>query len=107
MMRNSWPSRVNVSCSYGSGATNLVATCPGNIRRANRSTGGVKDICMAFTVLGVAIARALGKRSRQNAQTVEVVEMAVRYIDGLQVAVVQRNPIRESLGLSHRRHCVY
>jgi hypothetical protein len=43
----------------------------------------------------------------QNAQTVEVVEMGVRYIDGLQVAVVQSNPIRESLGLSHRRHCVY
>src|SRR5208282_5675331 len=33
--------------------------------------------------------------------------MGVRYIDGLQVAVVQSNPIRESLGLSHRRHCVY
>jgi hypothetical protein len=33
--------------------------------------------------------------------------MGVRYIDGLQVAIVQSNPIRESLGLSHRRHCVY
>jgi hypothetical protein len=33
--------------------------------------------------------------------------MGVRYIDGLQVAVVQSNPIRESLGLSHRHHCVY
>jgi hypothetical protein len=66
----------------------------------------VKDICMAFTVLGVAIPSAR-ETVEQNAQTVEVVEMAVRYIDGLQVAVVQRNPIRESLGLSHRRHCVY
>src|SRR5579859_2224355 len=44
---------------------------------------------------------------KQNAQTIEVVEVAVRYIDGLQVAVVQSNPIRESLGLSHRHHCVY
>ena len=43
----------------------------------------------------------------QNAQTVEVVEMGVRYIDGLQVAVVQSNPIRESLGLSHRPHRVH
>ncbi len=33
--------------------------------------------------------------------------MRMRYIDGLQVAVVQRNPIRESLGLSHRRHGVH
>src|SRR3984885_7624836 len=33
--------------------------------------------------------------------------MAVRYIDGLEVAVVQSNPIGQSLGLSHRRHCVY
>ena len=29
----------------------------------------------------------------QDAQTVEVVEMGVRYIDGLQVAVVQSNPV--------------
>src|ERR1700727_1619518 len=43
----------------------------------------------------------------QNAQTVEVVEMGVRYIDGFQVAVVQTAPIRESLGLSHRSHCVH
>jgi hypothetical protein len=28
----------------------------------------------------------------------------VRYIDGLQVAVVQSDPIRESLGLSHCPH---
>ena len=57
----------------------------------------------------------LGRRYRpsaretveQNAQTVEVVEMGVRYIDGLQVAVVQSHPIREGLGLSHRRHRVY
>ena len=31
----------------------------------------------------------------------------VRYIDGLQVAVVQSDPIRESLGLSHCPHCVH
>src|ERR1700683_246862 len=43
----------------------------------------------------------------QNAQTIEVVEMGVRYIDGLQVAVVQSDPIRESLGLSHCPHCVH
>src|SRR5579872_3492419 len=43
----------------------------------------------------------------QNAQTVEVVEMGVCYIDGLQVAVVQSDPIRESLGLSHWPHCVH
>src|SRR5208282_5183521 len=43
----------------------------------------------------------------QNAQTVEVVEMGVRYIDSFQVAVVQSNPIRESLGLSHCPHCVH
>src|SRR6202161_4541587 len=43
----------------------------------------------------------------QNAQAVEVVEVGVRYIDGLQVAVVKSNPIREGLGLSNRRHCVY
>jgi hypothetical protein len=42
-------------------------------------TGGEKDICMAFTVLGVAIARAPGETVEQNAQTVEVVEMTVRY----------------------------
>src|ERR1700684_3578863 len=105
MMRNSWPSRVNVSCSYGSGATNLVATCPGNNRRAKRSTGGVKDICMAFTVLGVAIRPSARETVEQNAQTIEVVEMGVRYIDGLQVAVVQRNPIPERLRFSHSRHC--
>ncbi len=33
--------------------------------------------------------------------------MRMRYIDGLQVAVMQRNPIRERLGLSHRRHGVH
>jgi hypothetical protein len=33
--------------------------------------------------------------------------MAVRYIDGLQVAIVQCNPIRESLRLSHCPHCVH
>ena len=33
--------------------------------------------------------------------------MGVRYIDGFQVAVVQSNPIRESLGLSHRPHRVH
>ncbi len=43
----------------------------------------------------------------QNAQTVEVVEMGVSYIDGLQVAIVQSDPIRESLGLSHCPHCVH
>ena len=42
-----------------------------------------------------------------DGQTEEVVEMGVRYVDGLQVAVVQSNPIGESLGFSHRRHCVY
>ena len=44
---------------------------------------------------------------QQNAQTVEVVGMPVRYINDPQVAVMQRNPIRESLGLSHRSQCVY
>jgi hypothetical protein len=43
----------------------------------------------------------------QNAQTVEVVEMGVRYLDGLQVAVVQSDPICERLGLSHCPHCVH
>ena len=33
--------------------------------------------------------------------------MPVRYIDGLQVAVMERNPVRESLGLSHRGQCLY
>ena len=47
------------------------------------------------------------KTVEQNAQTVEVVEMRMRYIDGLQVAVVQSNPIRESLGLSHCPHRVH
>jgi hypothetical protein len=44
---------------------------------------------------------------KQNAQAEEVVEMGVRDVDGLQVAIVQSNPIRQGLGLSHRRHCVY
>jgi hypothetical protein len=43
--------------------------------------------------------------AKQNAQTVEVVGMPVRYINDPQVAVMERNPIRESLGLSHRRQC--
>ena len=62
---------------------------------------------MASTVFGVAIARAPWETVEQNAQTVEVVEMGVRYIDGLQVAIVQCDPIRESLGLSHCPHCVH
>jgi hypothetical protein len=44
---------------------------------------------------------------KQNAETEEVVEMPVGYIDGLQVAVMERNPIRESLGFSHRGQCFY
>ena len=40
-------------------------------------------------------------------QTVEVVEMGVRYVDGLQVAIVESDPIRESLGLRHCPHCVH
>src|ERR1700733_1652227 len=43
----------------------------------------------------------------QNAETVKVVEMGVRYIDSLQVAVVQSDPIREGLGLSHCPHGVH
>src|ERR1700679_2239705 len=43
----------------------------------------------------------------QNAQAIEVVKMSVGYIDGLKVAVVQSDPICESLGLSHRPHCVH
>ena len=43
----------------------------------------------------------------QNAQTVEMVEVGVRYIDGLQVAVVQSDPIGKGLGLSHCPHCVH
>jgi hypothetical protein len=31
----------------------------------------------------------------------------MRYIDDPQVPVMQRNPIRESLGLGHRSQCVY
>jgi len=68
-----------------------VAIWPGNIRRANRSTVGVKDICMAFSALGV-LSPERPKTVEQNAQTVEVVEMAVGYINGLQVAVVQSDP---------------
>jgi hypothetical protein len=41
------------------------------------------------------------------AQTVEVIAMGVRCIDGLRVAVVQSNPIRESVGLSDCQHCVH
>jgi hypothetical protein len=36
-----------------------------------------------------------------------MVEVGVGYVDGLQIAVVQGNPICESFGLSHRRHGVY
>ena len=62
---------------------------------------------MAFMRLGRCYRPSVRETVEQNAETVEVVEMAVRDIDGLQVAVMQRNPIRESLGLSHRGHCVY
>ena len=61
---------------------------------------------MPSTALGRCDRPSAWKTVEQNAQTVEVVEVGVRYIDRLQVAVVQSNPIRESLGLSHRPHCV-
>src|SRR5579872_1593910 len=56
--------------------------------------------------LGRCYRPSLRETVEQNAQTVEVVEMGMRYINGLQVAIVQSDPMRESLGLSHRRHCV-
>ena len=59
--------------------------------------GELKDICMALTVLGVAIARAPGKRSGRYPDRREVVEMGVRYADGLQVAVVQSRPNPQSI----------
>ena len=107
MMRNSWPSRVNVSCSYGSGGTNLVGICPGKTRRANCSTGGSERRLHGANCLGRSNRPGARETVEENAQAVEVIEMGVSYIDGLQVAVVQSDPIRESLGLSHCPHCVH
>ncbi|MDX6364842.1 MAG: hypothetical protein QOC85_3873 [Streptomyces sp.] len=36
---------------------------------------------------------------QQDAQTEEVIEVSVRDVDGCEVAMLQRNPIRERLGL--------
>ena len=33
--------------------------------------------------------------------------MGVRYIDGIEVAIVRSHPIRKRPGLSHRPHCVH
>ncbi len=62
---------------------------------------------MAFTVFGRCYPASARETVEENTQTVEVVEMGVRDRDGLQVAVMQSNPTRQSLGLSHRRHRVH
>jgi hypothetical protein len=47
------------------------------------------------------------KTVEQNTQTIEMVEMGMRYIDGLKVAVMQSDSIRQSIGLSDGQHRVY
>jgi hypothetical protein len=69
-------------------------------RRSERHLHGLQG-------LGRCYRASARKPVKQNAQAIKVVEMGVRYVDSLQITIVQRNPIRESLGLSHRRHCVY
>jgi len=61
---------------------------------------------MALTVFGVAIARPPGN-GRAECSDRRSGRNGVRYIDGLQVAVVQSDPSRERLGLSHRPHRVH
>ena len=99
MMRRSWPSTVNVS-AHRAQVEPTWCHCPGKSRRANCSTEGEERHLHGLQHRWRCYRPSGWETVEQNAQTVEVVEMSVRYLDGLQVAVVESDPISESLGLS-------